>query len=39
MYKKLEYNEKGQSFLSLISESETHRFITHKVKYFKPLFL
>ncbi len=28
--------------LSLISESETHilyRFITHKVKYFKPLFL
>ncbi len=28
--------------LSLISESETHilhRFITHRVKYFKPLFL
>ncbi len=29
-------------FLSLISESETHtlyRFITHRVKYFKPLFI
>ncbi len=40
--KKLEYHEKGQYFLSLISESETHilyRFITHRVKYFKPLFL
>ncbi len=40
--KKLEYHEKGQYFLSLISESETHilyRFITHSVKYFKPLFL
>ncbi len=38
----LEYHEKGQYFLSLISESETHiiyRFITHRVKYFKPLFL
>ncbi len=37
--KKLEYHEKGQYFLSLISESETHilyRFITHRVKYFKP---
>ncbi len=37
-----EYREKGQYFLSLISESETHllcRFITHRVKYFKPLFL
>ncbi len=32
---------KSQYFLSLISESETHilyRFITHIVKYFKPLF-
>ncbi len=40
--KKLEYHEKGQYFLPLISESETHilyRFITHRVKYFKPLFL
>ncbi len=40
--KKIEYNEKGQYFLSLVSESETHilyRFITHRVKYFKPLFL
>ncbi len=40
--KKIEYHEKGQYFLSLISESETHilyRFITHRVKYFKPLFL
>ncbi len=39
--KKIEYHEKGQYFLSLISESETHilyRFITHRVKYFKPLF-
>ncbi len=39
---KLEYHEKGQYFLSLISESETHilyRFITHRLKYFKPLFL
>ncbi len=37
---KFEYHKKG--FLSLISESETHilyRFITHRVKYFKPLFL
>ncbi len=37
-----EYREKVQYFLSLISESETHilyRFITHRVKYFKPLFL
>ncbi len=28
--------------MSLISESETHilyRFITHKTKYFKPLFI
>ncbi len=34
--------KKCQSFLSLISESETHmlyRFITHRAKYFKPLFL
>ncbi len=33
---KFEYHEKGQYFLSLISESETHilyRFITHRVKY------
>ncbi len=40
--KKNVYNEKGQYFLTLISESETHilyRFITHRVKYFKPLFL
>ncbi len=40
--KKIEYLEKGQYFLSLISESETHilyRFITHWVKYVKPLFL
>ncbi len=40
--KKLEYHEKDQYFVSLISESETHilyRFITHRVKYFKPLFL
>ncbi len=39
--KKLEYHEKGQ-YLSLISESETHilyRFIAHRVKYVKPLFL
>ncbi len=39
---KLEYHEKGQYFLSLISERETHilyRFITHRVKYFKHLFL
>ncbi len=38
----IEYHEKGQHFLSLISESEIHllyRFITHRVKYFKPLFL
>ncbi len=40
--KKIEYHEKGQYFLSFISESKTHilyRFITHRVKYFKPLFL
>ncbi len=40
--KKIEYQEKGQYFVSLISESETqvlYRFITHRVKYFKPLFL
>ncbi len=40
--KNVEYHEKGQYFLPLISESETHvlyRFITHRVKYFKPLFL
>ncbi len=40
--KKCEYHEKGQYFLSLISESETHilyRVITHIVKYFKLLFL
>ncbi len=39
---KFEYHEKGQYFLSLISERETHilyRFITHRVKYFKTLFL
>ncbi len=39
--KKNEYHEKGQYFFSLISESETHilnRFITHRVKYFKPFF-
>ncbi len=37
-----EYHEKGQYFLLLISESETHilyRFIAHRIKYFKPLFL
>ncbi len=37
----LEYHEKGQYFLSLISERETHilyRFITRRVKYFKYLF-
>ncbi len=40
--KKFEYHENGQYFLSLISESETHilyRFITYRVKYYKPLFL
>ncbi len=40
--KKLEYCEMGQHFLSFIAESETHvlyRCITHRVKYFKPLFL
>ncbi len=40
--KKCKYHEKGQYFLSLISESETHilyRFVTYRVKYFKPLFL
>ncbi len=40
--KKIEYHAKGHNFLSLISESETHilyRFIKHRVKYFKPLFL
>ncbi len=34
--------EKGQYFLSLISESETrilYRFSTHRVKYFNPLFI
>ncbi len=34
--------KKVNIFLSLISESETHvlyRFITHGVKYLKPLFL
>ncbi len=39
---KCEYHEEGQYLLSLISESETHIFyifITHIVKYFKPLFL
>ncbi len=33
---------KSKYFVSLISESETHilyRFITHRVKYLKPLFL
>ncbi len=40
--KKIEYHEKGQYFLALILQSETHivyRFIMHRVKYFKPLFL
>ncbi len=40
--KTVEYDEKGQYFLSLISETETHilyRFITHRVKYFKLFFL
>ncbi len=40
--KKNRISWKGQYFLSLISESETHilyRFITHRVKYLKPLFL
>ncbi len=40
--KKIEYHEKGQYFLSLISESGAHilyKFISHSVKYFKPLFL
>ncbi len=40
--KQLECHEKGLYFLSLISEIETHivyRFITHRVKYFKPYFL
>ncbi len=40
--KTFEYHEKGQYFFWLISESETHilyRFITHRVKYAKPLFL
>ncbi len=35
-------SEKGQYFLSLISESETiyvYRCITHKSEYVKPLFL
>ncbi len=39
--KKIECQEKCQYFVSLISESETHIlniFITHGVKYFKPLF-
>ncbi len=34
--KKIEYLEKGQYFVSFISESETHilyRFITHRLKY------
>ncbi len=38
----LKKKKKCQSFLSLISESETHilyRFITHRAKYFKPLFI
>ncbi len=40
--KKNEYHEKGPYFLSLISESETHilyKFITHREKYVKSLFL
>ncbi len=38
--KEIEYHEKGQYFLSLISESETHMLDSlHRVKYFKPLFL
>ncbi len=37
--KKLEYQDKGQSFLSLISTHILYRFITYRVKYFKPLFL
>ncbi len=42
VHKKKLYHEKSQYFLSLISESETHilyRFITHRVKYLKNLFL
>ncbi len=38
----MKYHEKGQKIVSLVSESETHilfRFITIRVKYFKPLFL
>ncbi len=40
--KGFKYNEKVQYLLSLISESKTHilyRFIKHRVKHFKPLFL
>ncbi len=39
--KKNEYHEKGQYFVSLISESETTYYIDslHRVKYVKPLFL
>ncbi len=40
--KKLNIVKKVNIFLSLISESETnilYRFITHRVKYFKPLYL
>ncbi len=40
--KKLNIVKKVNIFLSLISESETnilYRFITHRVKYFMPLFL
>ncbi len=40
--KKFEYHEKGQFFLSLISESETIYYIDSlhiRGKYFKPLFL
>ncbi len=38
--KKIKYHEQGQYFLSLISESETHKLYSlHRVKYFKPLFL
>ncbi len=40
--KNLNIMKKKLHFLSLISESETHilySFISHRVKYFKPLFL
>ncbi len=39
--KKIEYHEKGQYFLSLISERKSIYYIDslHRVKYFKPLVL